>query len=174
MLLAVDLIALRQAVIYLNSHRFSSFYARSIFTRHILRLMYSQTPRPRSSLHIRCKYRGYFRWESVLCKRSYFSILPCVRCSNILAHPSFHLRNLRPLVSRWSLDGRKLRETHTKAHVVRILLHNCVFRSCGYRRILKQFEQSLTSVRPAFLVLFCKGDRIGQSFREGDDCRLSI
>lgn len=109
-----------------------------------------------------------------MCKRSYRSILPCIRCSNILANPSLHVCNFRPLVSDWSLDGRKLRETHTKAHVVRILLHNCLFRSRGYWGIFKELEQSLTSVRPAFLVFLCKGDRIGQSLGERDDCSLSI
>ena len=93
---------------------------------------------------------------------------------NTLADPSLHVRNLRPLVSDRSLDRRKLREAHTKTHIVRILLHNDVFGSCWYWGVLEELKESLASERPAFLVLLSKGNRICQGLRKRNDCGLSI
>ena len=78
------------------------------------------------------------------------------------------------MVAHRSLDSCELCESHTKTHVIWILLHNCLFCRCWDWRVLEKFEESLASVRPTFLVLFRKGDRIGQSLREGDDRSLPV
>ena len=63
-----------------------------------------------------------------------------IRSPGIFCNPYFDVGDLRPLISRGSLDGRELSEADPKAHVVGILLGDDIVRRTWCRWILKEFE----------------------------------
>lgn len=129
---------------------------------------------PDSPVHISSKDRADLRRKSLLCKGGHAALMSRIGSPYVLSRPFLHVRYFRPLVSHRSLDSRKLSETDTKTHIIRVMFGDHIICACWHWRILKNLEQSFACKCPALLVLLCKCCRVGQGFRKGNYSRLAV